>query len=279
MGLTLSDRAASPLGVFGAMLRSYRVKAGMSQEQLGARVYLSDDMVGKIENGQRVPTEQFAAACDAVPELNTGGALAELRHLLKDYLKPRAYPGWFHRWPEKEAQATALRSFELVVIPGLLQTQAYARALLDSRIGNNSEEVDESVVARLERQAILNRDKPPELWVVIEEAALRRPVGGPAIMYEQLTHLLQTARQPTVVLQVIPASVAAHPGQSGAGFVIADFADAPSVGYQDTHVGGQVIEDPEDIAILLATWDKLRAEALPRRASLNLIEEVVSTWT
>lgn len=75
------------------MLRRYRIKAGMSLEQLGARVYLSDDMVGKIENGQRVPTEQFAAACDAVAELNTGGMLGELRELLKDYLKQRAYPG------------------------------------------------------------------------------------------------------------------------------------------------------------------------------------------
>ena len=137
MGLTVSDRAASPLRVFGAMLRSYRLKSGMSLEQLGARVYLSDDMVGNTENGQRVPTEQFAAACDAVPEL-TGGALAELRDLLKDYLKQRAYPGWFIRWPEKEAQATVLRSFELVVIPGLLQTQAYARALLDNLIGSTA---------------------------------------------------------------------------------------------------------------------------------------------
>ena len=179
MGLRVSDRAASPLRVFGAMLRSYRVKAGMSLEQLGARVYLSDDMVGKIENGQRVPTEQFAAACDAVPELNTGGALAELRDLLKDYLKQRAYPGWFIRWPEKEAQATVLRSFELVVIPGLLQTQAYARALLDHRIGSNTDDVDDILAVRMERQAILDRIRPPELWVVVDEVVLRRPVGGP----------------------------------------------------------------------------------------------------
>jgi transcriptional regulator with XRE-family HTH domain len=278
MSLSISDRAASPLRVFGAMLRSYRVKAGMSLEQLGARVYLSDDMVGKIENGQRVPTEQFAAACDAVPELNTGGALAELRDLLKDYLKQRAYPGWFIRWPEKEAQATILRSFELVVIPGLLQTQAYARALLDNSIGSNGD-VDEIVAARMERQAILDQAKPPELWVTIEEAVLRRPVGGPAIMYEQLNHLLQAAQRPNVVLQVIPASVAVHPALAGSGFVIADFADAPPVAYQETQVGGQVIEDHDDIATMLATWDRLRAEALPRRASLDLIEEVASIWT
>ena len=278
MSLSISDRAASPLRVFGAMLRSYRVKAGLSLEQLGARVYLSDDMVGKIENGQRVPTEQFAAACDAVPELNTGGALAELRDLLKDYLKQRAYPGWFIRWPEKEAQATILRSFELVVIPGLLQTQTYARALLDNSIGSNGD-VEEIVAARMERQAILDRGKPPELWVAIEEAVLRRPVGGPAIMHEQLNHLLRVARRPSVVLQVIPASVAVHPALAGSGFVIADFADAPPVAYQETQVGGQVIEDHDDIATMLATWDRLRAEALPRRASLDLLEEVASKWT
>jgi len=279
MGLSVSDRATSPLRVFGAMLRSYRVKAGMSLEQLGARVYLSDDMVGKIENGQRVPTEQFAVACDAVPELNTGGALAELRDLLKDYLKQRAYPGWFIRWPEKEAQATVLRSFELVVIPGLLQTQAYARALLDNQIGSNDDEVDEVVGARMERQAILDRARPPELWVAIEEAVLRRPVGGPAIMHEQLNHLLRVTHRPNVVLQVIPASVGVHGGLAGAGFIVADFADMPPVAYQETQVGGQVIEDHDDIAILLAAWDRLRAEALPRAASLDLIEEVASIWT
>lgn len=279
MSLSISDRAASPLRVFGAMLRSYRVKAGMSREQLGARVYLSDDMVGKIENGQRVPTEQFAAACDAVPELNTGGALAELRDLLKDYLKQRAYPGWFIRWPEKEAQATILRSFELVFIPGLLQTQAYARALLDNQIGSSGDDVDEVVAARMERQAILERTKPPELWVAIEEAVLRRSVGGPAIMHEQLNHLLRVSHRPNVVLQVIPASVGVHGGLAGAGFIVADFADTPPVAYQETQVGGQVIEDHDDIAILLAAWDRLRAEALPRTASLDLIEEVASIWT
>jgi transcriptional regulator with XRE-family HTH domain len=278
MGLSNSDRAASPLRVFGAMLRSYRVKAGMSLEQLGARVYLSDDMVGKIENGQRVPTEQFAAACDAVPELNTGGALAELRELLKDYLKQRAYPGWFIRWPEKEAQATVLRSFELVFIPGLLQTQGYARALLDNRIGSN-DDVADIVAARMERQAILDRSNPPELWVAIEEAVLHRPVSGPAVMHEQLNHLLRAAQRPNVVLQVIPASVGVHGGLAGAGFIVADFADAPHVAYQETQVGGQVIEDRDDIAILLTAWDRLRAEALPRAASLDLVKEVAKTWT
>ena len=160
-----------------------------------------------------------------------------------------------------------------------LQTPGYARAVLGNRIGRTSDDVEEIVAARMERQAILDRAKPPELWVAIEEAALRRPVGGPAVMHEQLNHLLHAAQRPSVVLQVVPASVAVHPGQAGNGFVIADFPDAPPVAYQDTQVGGQVIEDADDIAILLSTWDTLRAEALPRTASLDLIKEVAATWT
>jgi len=273
------DQAASPLRVFGAMLRRYRTKAGMSQEQLGARVFCSGDLIGKIENGQRVPTEQFAAACDAVPELNTGGVLGELRELLRDYLKQRAYPGWFARWPEKEAAAKTLRTFELVVVPGLLQTQDYARALLANRIGGSADDADEIVAARMERQSVLARDDPPELWVVIDEAVLHRPVGGPHVMREQLGQLIVAAQRPSIVLQVIPASVGVHEGLPGAGFVIADFENAPQVAYQDTAVRGQVLEDGDDIAILMGTWDRLRAEALPRAASLGLIEEVAKTWT
>ena len=273
------DLAASPLRVFGAMLRRYRVKAGMSQEQLGARVFCSGDLIGKVENGQRVPSEQFAEACDAVPELNTGGVLGELRELLRDYLKQRAYPGWFAGWPEKEAGARTLQWFELVVVPGLLQTQDYARALLANRIGGNPETTDEIVAARMARQSVLARDNPPELWVVIDEAVLHRPVGGPLVMREQLSQLIKSAQRPSIVLQVIPAAVGVHDGLPGAGFIIAAFENAPHVAYQDTAVRGQVIEDSDDIGVLMGTWDRLRAEALPRTASLGLIEEVATTWT
>jgi transcriptional regulator with XRE-family HTH domain len=129
-----SGSAVSPLRVFGAMLRHYRTRAGMSQEQLGGLVYCSDDLIGKIENGQRAPTEQFTASCDAITELKTDGALTELRELLKGYLKERAFPGWFHDWPGNEANARTLRTFELVAVPGLLQTEDYARAMLRTQV-------------------------------------------------------------------------------------------------------------------------------------------------
>lgn len=268
----------SPLRVFGAELRHYRTKARLPQEQLGARVYCSGDLIGKIETGQRAPTEEFAAACDAVPELATGGALSRLRDLLRDHLKQRAYPGWFHRWPDKEAAATTLRTFELVAVPGLLQTEDYARAVLRTQVMATDKEIEEMVGARMERQAILTRDSPAMLWVILDEGVLRRPVGGSSVMREQVGRLAEDARRPNIVLQVIPLAVGAHQGLSG-NFVIADFAEGPPAVYQDTAARGQIVEDADDIAAVTMMWATLNSEALPRSASLELVEEVAKTWT
>lgn len=269
----------SPLRVFGAELRHYRTKARLPQEQLGARVYCSGDLIGKIETGQRAPTEEFAAACDAVPELATGGALSRLRDLLRDHLKQRAYPGWFHRWPDKEAEATTLRWFEPLLVPGLLQTEDYARAVFRTRVGATDDEISEMVASRMERQAILERGAPPVLWVVLDEGVLRRPVGGDHVMCEQLGVLMDAARRPNVVVQVIPAGVGTHEGLRGGAFILAESGNAPSAAYQDTAVRGQVIEDTDDIRDLMVLWDTLKAEALPRVASLELMEAVAKTWT
>ena len=270
--------AVSPLRVFGATLRHYRTRAGMSQEQLGGRLYCSDDLIGKIENGQRAPTEQFTAACEAIAELRTDGALTELRELLKDYLKERAFPGWFYDWPGNEANAKTLRTFELVAVPGLLQTEEYARAMLRTQVMASDDETDERVAARMDRQVILARDKPPMLWVLLDEGVLRRPVGGNGVMGEQIRHLIESAGRPNIVIQIIPAGVGAHQGMSG-NFIIAEFDDSRPVAYQDTAARGQIIEDADDIGAISLLWDTLKSEALPRSASLELLEEVAKTWT
>jgi transcriptional regulator with XRE-family HTH domain len=273
-----SDASASPRHVFGAMLRYYRSRAGLSQDQLGARVYLSGDMIGKIEQGQRAPSDQLIDACENIPELGANGALRELRDQFGKLLQ-RAYPIWFADWPDHEARAVCLKNYELAVIPGLLQTEKYARALLTERIGISRDEVDDLVTARLDRQVILARENAPELWIVIDEAVLHRPVGGAKVMDEQLRHLADMARRPTIVLQVIPASVGVHDGLPGSGFVIAEFRDSSPVAYEETFLRGQVIEDADDVGILASAWDKLRAEALPRSASLELVEDVRKTWS
>jgi hypothetical protein len=134
------------------------------------------------------------------------------------------------------------------------------------------------VAARLKRQEILHRDRPPALWVILDEAVLRRLVGGTYVMREQLRHLTEMARRPCVSLQVIPGTVT-HLGLSFGGFAIADFGDAPTVGYQDTASHGQIVDRGEDVAELTETWDTLVREALPWAASQSLLEEVAKSWT
>jgi transcriptional regulator with XRE-family HTH domain len=271
--------AESPLRVFGAMLAYYRTRAGMTPEQLGARVFVSGSQIRKVEAGTRTPTEDLAKACEGVGELGCNGALTELYEILGEKLKRRAYPGWFAAWPDKEAQARRLRSFELVVVPGLLQTEDYARAVLSTRVGATEDEIDETVAARLARQKILGREHPPELWVILDEGVLRRPVGGPEVMQGQLAHLASMAHRPHIVVQVVPLAAGAHQGLDGGAFVIADFDDAATIAYQDTAVSGQIIEDASEADALAHTWDTLRLEALPRAASLSLIEETARQWT
>jgi hypothetical protein len=163
-------------------------------------------------------------------------------------------------------------------VPGLLQTEDYARAMLSTQVMATDEEVEEMVAARLARQAILSRDKPPMLWVILDEGVMRRPVGGTWVMKEQLRRLAEAARRPSVVLEVIPLSAGAHQGMSGS-FVIAEFGTAAPIAYQDTAARGQIIEDADDIEAITVMWDTLKSEALPRAASLELVEEVAETWT
>jgi hypothetical protein len=131
----------------------------------------------------------------------------------------------------------------------------------------------------LARQQILERDQPPELWAILDEGILRRPVGAPEVMRDQLDHLAAMARRSHIVVQVIPLEAGAHEGMRGGAFMIADFEGAATIAYQDTAVSGQIIEDASEADALAHTWDTLRLEALPRAASLSFIEETARQWT
>ena len=273
------DRSRTPEGVFGKALKFYRERAGLSQTELAALSNYSNTVISKIERGDRPPAEGFPERMDAIPQLATDGEMTRLWGWLEDSARHRAYPGWFDRWPDFEAAAVALRTFELVVIPGLLQTDQYARAVLRTRIGDTDDAIDAMVEARMARQAILGKDKPPTLWAALDEGVLHRPVGGPHVMREQLNRLAEAATLPNVVIQVVPAGTGAHEGLRGGAFVIADFAEHPSVAYQDTAVQGQIVDGADDVASLMVLWDTIKSVALPVAASLELIEEVAKTWT
>ncbi|MFF0718974.1 DUF397 domain-containing protein [Micromonospora sp. NPDC003816] len=159
-------------------------------------------------------------------------------------------------------------------VPGLLQTSAYARALFRSVGLYDEAEVEQRASARLERQAVLTGERPPQLVAVLDEHVLRRPVGGPLVMREQLGRLVKLAtEQPRVRLHVVPASVGAYPGVAGA-FVLATLPGGEYVAYLDDQLKGQVIDDTEDVLAIRASWEAIQGEALPPRQSIELLTEV-----
>ncbi len=266
------DDDHSALALFAAELHAARARAGMSQDELAARINYSPSLVGMVESMRRVPRLDFAQRCDEA--LATTGTFGRLH----EDLRTAAFPSWFRPFAQHEAEATSLRTFELALVPGLLQTAEYARAVLSTRVGTTEDQIDQWVAARLERQAILARDDPPLLWVMLDEGALHRRIGGPDVMGHQVEHLADMAGRHNVVIQVIPRDAGAHAGLLGA-FVIADFAASPSIVYLETALTGLVVERPEDVSAVTLRYETLKTEALPRAASLELLREVAKTWT
>jgi len=182
----------------------------------------------------------------------------------------------FRPFAPYEAEASVLRTFQHVLIPGLFQTADYARVLIASYPGNGPDEVADIVEARMARQAILDRKDPPWLWVVLDEQVLRRGVGGPEVMHAQLTRLVELTDRPRITIQVIPAYVT-HPGLGGA-FTIAENNQPPAIVYLEGASAGQTVEDTDTAAKMTVLFDTLRAVALPAAASRALIEEEAQRW-
>jgi transcriptional regulator with XRE-family HTH domain len=272
----LRESSRTPRQVFGAMLRYYRERAGLSRTELASQISKSVSLIQAIELGQRVATAEVTD--DLERALTADGALSRLREEIGDGLGYQPYPSWFEDWVASERQAKRIRLFGPLLVPGLLQTAEYARAVFGTRFGVTDEEIDDQVAARLKRQEILVRDEPPALWVIVDESVLRRPVGGRHVMREQVVRLIEASRHPCVSVQIIPADVGAHRGLWAGGFAIADFEDVPAVGYQETACQGQYVDRREDVETIIDCWDTLVREALPWSASLALLEEAAKSW-
>jgi transcriptional regulator with XRE-family HTH domain len=275
--MTSRETARTPRQVFGAMLRHYRERAGLSRTELARQISKSVSLIQAIELGQRAATADVTEDLERV--LPADGALTRLRDEIGDGLGYQAYPSWFQEWLVSEREAKKLRWFGPILVPGLLQTGHYARAIFRTRFGATEDEIDEQVDARLKRREVLERDQPPALWVVLDEMVLRRLVGGRHVMREQVVHLIEMAQRPHVSIQVISSNVGVHLGLCAGGFAIADFADVAPVGYQETACQGQYVDRREDIETLVECWDTVMREALPWAASQALLEEAAKSWT
>ncbi|MGP3981419.1 helix-turn-helix domain-containing protein [Streptomyces sp. KR80] len=259
------DPTTSTLAFFGAELRLRRELAGLSQTELAKEVHCAPSLLSKIESAKRVPKDDLAVAFDAA--LGTDGFFARLWPVV---IK-NAYPAWFRPYIELEEQATGLQWFENQLVPGLLQTEDYARAVLKS---GRPDCLEQLLFARMHRQRILTRDDPPQLWTILDETLLRRSIGGPGVMRAQLGRLLEAAEIPRIIVQVVPFNVEEHPSLR-ASFNTLSFAEGPDVLLEHGLYEDYLLGEPEAVAEANRTYDLLRAVALPPRESTDLIASVM----
>lgn len=257
---------------FASELRRAREAEGLTQQALANRIQYSTSLVALVEQGRRFPGEDFTRRLDET--LPTDGLLKRIRRtLLEESLLP-----WFREWATFEQQAIRLRNYETSYIPGLLQTEDYARALHVGGSPLPPKEMEKQIAARMKRQEILVREKPPQFVAVMDDHVLRRPIGGREVMHAQLIRLLELGALPHVSLHVIPADVGMHAGLDGA-FAIATQPDGEDVVYLDHQLEGHVVQNPTEVLALRQRWDAVRAEALPHRQTMDVIVEAAKSWS
>jgi transcriptional regulator with XRE-family HTH domain len=264
-------------------LRRLREEAGLTHTEVAQRLEWSASKLSRIETGQsRVQTGDVRDLLEVygVSDEATRDALVQLA-------REARRRGWWTRYTDVlgsgtyvglEAEASVIHTYESQFVPGLLQTQDYARAVI--RAGQtrpDPEALERRVTARMARQEILARSDPPEIWAILDEPVVSRPVGGPEVMREQLRHIIELSTRPntTLTIQVLPLSAGAHPGMNGP-FVILEFQgpkDPPMV-YLETATDGLYLEEPADVERYTLRFNHLVARALGPDESRTMIADL-----
>ena len=261
----------SPRARFAYELRKFRHDQGISQRQLGRRITYTAALISMIEQGKRRPTQELADKLDAA--FNLDGTFAKL------YLGTTwaGAPEHFRGWLDEEGSATALRSWEPMLVDGLLQTEEYARAVLQAEPWITAQEIDARVESRMRRKSILLKNNPPQVLSIFDEGVLHRPVGSATIMRAQLEHLLEVAECPQVTVQLVPYSAQALSGLLG-GFTIAERNGMPTSVYLQAQPRGRIDDDRALISDLVRRYDAIRAEAYPQHLTLDMIKDIRDKW-
>ncbi|MET8159067.1 helix-turn-helix transcriptional regulator [Sphaerisporangium sp. NPDC005289] len=267
------DPQSSGAARFSYELRRHRLRAGMTQEQFGRRVGYSESLIGMVETCRRIPTEGLAQLCDQVFGLD-----GVMQGLYLDAWPPLPpVPEHFRDWAAEELRATDLRLWDPLLVPGLFQTQAYARTLFEDDPGITAEMIGTRLAGRMQRKNALSRDDPPMVWALVDEGVLHRPIGSPAVMREQMESLAGMSRLPRITIQIVPYGSRAAAGFLGA-FGIAEMRGSAYTGYVETQPQGRTVDDRATITRLRTLHDTLRGEAHAQTLSLKMIEEAVRRW-
>ena len=267
----------------GAQLRRLRTEAGLSREQAGEAIRASEWKIHRLENGQVGFKER-----DIIDLLRVYGVTdpAEVAAFLTLAIEANAsgwwqqyegLPSWFRSYVDLESAATLIRTYEGQFIPGLLQTEDYMLAVSRSAHPNEfPKEVSARVALRLARQTLLTREHPPRLWAVVDEAALRRPVGGREVMRGQLERLIDAMKLPNVTLQVLPFAAGAHPAMMGA-FTVLRFPDEelPDVIYLEQHTSALYLNKRDDVEQYLDIMDSICSIAAVPDKTVELLDGIL----
>ncbi|WP_425549379.1 helix-turn-helix domain-containing protein [Actinomadura miaoliensis] len=270
--------------MLGSQLRRLREAKGVSRQDAGYVIRASESKISRLELGRvsfkerdvedlltlygvTDPTEREALV-QLAREANTPGWW----HRYSDVL-----PNWFQTYVGLEESATLIRTYELQFVPGLLQSEGYARAVIRlGNVGASDHEIDQRVGLRLQRQERLTGPNAPRLWAVLDEAALRRPIGGPEVMRGQFEHLIEMSKLPNVTIQVMPFRFGGHAAEGGA-FTILRFPeqDLPDVVYVENLTGAMYLDKRDDVDTYLQAMERLCVDSATPERTVELLGDLL----
>jgi hypothetical protein len=271
--------------VLGGHLRRLREEAGMTTERAAASIRGSHSKISRMEHGRVGFKERDIADLLTLYEIGPGDEREALLRLAKEANTPGWWqpysdilPHWVEPYFGLEAAASFIREYELQFVPGLLQVEEYARAVI--RLGNlpSEEEVDRRARARISRQEILGRENPPKVWAVLDEGALRRVIGGPVVMRAQLLHLIDMCDHPAVTLQILPFAAGAHRAMGGP-FTILRYTepDLRDVVYIEQLTSALYLDKPNEVDAYLEVIEEVCLQADPSAKTPGMLKSVLDT--
>ncbi|MGW4745470.1 helix-turn-helix domain-containing protein [Streptomyces sp. NPDC004290] len=257
------------LRAFGEVVKVFRRRAVLTQEQFAPRVGYSVPTVASIEQGRRLPSKEFVERAEEV--LDAFGALkAAAKHLTRK----AGLAKWFEGWAELEPLAVTLYTYENRLVPGLLQTSAYARTLFEEQIpAMGDDKIESNLVRRMERARILTERVETIFSFIIEEAALRRRLTAPGAMREQIDHIIAVGERRNIDVQVMPQSRGHHAGLDGP-LCLLETEENTWYAYSEGQRTAQLISDPREVSILQQRYARMRAQALSPEESVSLLREI-----